>query len=59
MKDQEKYHLLIKKIMKLYDINDKEREKIIEAEECQFLNGERMAYELLLNYIKELETESK
>lgn len=57
--EQEKYHLLVKKIMKLNDINAKEHEKITEAEECQFLNGERMAYKLLLDYIKELEKESK
>ena len=58
MTDQEKYHLLVKKIMKLNDINAKEYENNIEAEECQFLNGERMAYKMLLNYIKELEKES-
>lgn len=57
--EQEKYHLLIKKIMNLYDINEKEEQEIItEAEVCQFHNGKRLAYKELLDYIKELEKES-
>ena len=52
-----KYVEIKKWIFKFMEINNEERLKATEDEESQFLRGEAMAYRMILDKMKQLESE--